>query len=352
VLPVRRHNVIIVHDAADVLAATSIGPNGEAIALWTSPKGLAALTATTTQPGWASFPDPRASRPVAARVTVHRAGPETSVTIADLPLAHPTIQVLPDDRVLVVAARCRWRPDGPARNAIICDTDGRLVAEGTIGDGVEHALVSRSGQEVQPVQPNRPTVRKSQASIPAACARRNAVHRRPLRRGAGPRRCRRRIRRTDVADTLTPTLRHSPTIRIYPQRGFSRAIRSTRSTTLGSKPHWPRPVAGYVQRRPTSSRCQRSSVEGVTRKIRQRSPRQHPAQHGQHQPVVRGVPRSGDLPVQHHQLMLQQGDLDVLGIRCRTQPDQSKDPSDNDERERANHHDRQPAATCLRCSQP
>jgi hypothetical protein len=145
VLPVRRHNVIIVHDAADVLAATSIGPNGEAIALWTSPKGLAALTATTTQPGWASFPDPRASRPVAARVTVHRAGPETSVTIADLPLAHPTVQVLPDDRVLVVAARCRWRPDGPDRNAIIYDTDGRLVAEGTIGDGVEHALVSRSG---------------------------------------------------------------------------------------------------------------------------------------------------------------------------------------------------------------
>jgi hypothetical protein len=145
VLPVRRHGVITADDAGDVLVATSIGPNGEAIALWTSPEGLTALTATTTQPGWASFPDPRASRPAAARVTVHRSGPETSVTFVDLPLAHPTLQVLPDDRVLVVAARCRWRPDGPDRNAIIYDTDGRVVAEGTVGDGIEHVLVSRSG---------------------------------------------------------------------------------------------------------------------------------------------------------------------------------------------------------------
>jgi hypothetical protein len=42
----------------------------------------------------------------------------------------------------------------------------------------------------------------------------------------------------------------------------------------------------------------------------------------------------------------------VLSIRFRTQPDQSKDTSDNDQRERTNHHDRQPAAPSLRCSQP
>jgi hypothetical protein len=145
VLPVRRHDTITSDDASDVLVSTSIGPSGEAVALWTSPAGLTTLTASTTQPGWASFPDPRASRPVTVRVTVHRAGTATSVTIADLPLAHPIVQVLPDHRVLVVAARCRWRPDGPDRNAIIYDTDGRLVAEGTVGDGVQHVLVSRSG---------------------------------------------------------------------------------------------------------------------------------------------------------------------------------------------------------------
>jgi hypothetical protein len=66
-------------------------------------------------------------------------------TIAQLPLAHPSVQPLPDDRLLVVAARCRWRPDGPDRNAIVYGADGRPVAEHTVGDGIEHVLVSRSG---------------------------------------------------------------------------------------------------------------------------------------------------------------------------------------------------------------
>ncbi|WP_328425311.1 hypothetical protein OG470_16690 [Micromonospora sp. NBC_00389] len=144
-MAVRRHGVITAGDADDVLVTTSVGPNGEAIALSTSPEGVAALTATTTQPGWASFPDPRASEAVTVRVTVHREGVATSVRISDLPLAHPTVQVLPDGRVLVVAARCRWRPGGPDRNAIIYDGDGRVVAEKTVGDGIEHVRVSRSG---------------------------------------------------------------------------------------------------------------------------------------------------------------------------------------------------------------
>src|SRR5438067_5230046 len=41
----------------------------------------------------------------------------------------------------------------------------------------------------------------SHASMPAACARTNSVQLRPLRRGAGPSRRRRRMRRTEVADT-------------------------------------------------------------------------------------------------------------------------------------------------------
>jgi SnoaL-like polyketide cyclase len=105
----------------------------------------AALTATTTQPGWATFPDPRASQPVAARITTYQADSETSIIVAGLPLAYPIVAPLPDGRVVVVGARCRWRPGGPDRNAIIYDTDGRAVTEGTIGDGVAHVRVSESG---------------------------------------------------------------------------------------------------------------------------------------------------------------------------------------------------------------
>jgi hypothetical protein len=144
-LPVRQHSAITADDAGEVLVTTSIGPNGQAIALWTSPDDRGALAATTTQPGGATFPDPRASRPVTVRVTIQKPGKKTSLTIADFPLAHSTVQVLPDERVLAVAARCRWRPDGPDHNAIIYDPDGRAIVEGTVGDGVHHVFVSDSG---------------------------------------------------------------------------------------------------------------------------------------------------------------------------------------------------------------
>jgi hypothetical protein len=61
------------------------------------------------------------------------------------------------------------------------------------------------------VSPIVSTVRKSQASVPAVCMRRNSIQLGPPRRGAGPRRCDRRMVRTDVADTLTPSLRHPRT---------------------------------------------------------------------------------------------------------------------------------------------
>jgi hypothetical protein len=48
------------------------------------------------------------------------------------------------------------------------------------------------------------------------------------------------------------------------RRGFSRARRSTRSTVSSGRQRRSPPVGGYVQRRSTSWRCQRSNVPGVT----------------------------------------------------------------------------------------
>lgn len=127
--------------AGDTLVAASIGPYGEAIALWSAVTDPAAAR----DPGWAAFPDVVRAAPVAARVTVHWPDPTAVVTIAELDLAHPTVQPLPDGRVLVVAARCRWRAGGPDRNARVFDADGAPVAEGTFGDGISHVLTTPSG---------------------------------------------------------------------------------------------------------------------------------------------------------------------------------------------------------------
>ncbi|BCJ46980.1 hypothetical protein GCM10010168_35000 [Actinoplanes ianthinogenes] len=129
----------------DVLVSVSVGPAGEAVALWTATTDHGALTSVTTSPGWATFPDARAARPAGARVTVHTPDGTRVVRIPSMPLAHATAQPLPDGRILVVAARCRWRPDGPDHNAIVYDPTGAPVSRHVFGDGIEHVYTTPSG---------------------------------------------------------------------------------------------------------------------------------------------------------------------------------------------------------------
>ena len=60
-------------------------------------------------------------------------------------------------------------------------------------------------------------------------------------------------------------------MRRCPQVGFSAARRSTRSGTCRARGSRPERAYGYVQWRATNSRCHRSSVAGVTKKIGQRT---------------------------------------------------------------------------------
>ena len=53
---------------------------------------------------------------------------------------------MPGDRFLVVGARCRWRRDGPDRNAVLYDAAGQVVSEHVLGDGIAHVLATSTGQ--------------------------------------------------------------------------------------------------------------------------------------------------------------------------------------------------------------
>ncbi|OLF07059.1 hypothetical protein BU204_35890 [Actinophytocola xanthii] len=126
--------------------SASVGDSGEVVALWSAAEDVPALNSTTTVPDLAAFPDPRASRAVAARVTVHTPDMAVAARISGLSLAFPDVQPLPDGHVMVVGARCRWRPDGPDRNAVVYDADGSVLAEHTLGDGIEHVQTTRRGE--------------------------------------------------------------------------------------------------------------------------------------------------------------------------------------------------------------
>jgi hypothetical protein len=71
-------------------------------------------------------------------------------------------------------------------------------------------------------------------------------------------------RRIVEGDTRTPSLASSPLIRPWPQRGFSRATRSTTARTSAGMRGRPRRRGGWRLLRRTNARCQRSSVRGVT----------------------------------------------------------------------------------------
>jgi hypothetical protein len=75
-----------------------------------------------------------------------------------------------------------------------------------------------------------PTVKKSQASVAVACARRNSGQVGPELLGAGPVPCRRKMAHTLEGESRTPMVASSPWIRRYPQVGFSLARRRTTET--------------------------------------------------------------------------------------------------------------------------
>lgn len=125
----------------------SVGPAGEAVALWIDGEGQDALFGRTTNVGGASFASTTTEAPVLAAVSVETAEWRASYPIVGLRHAFPMVQPLPDDEFLVVAGRCRWRPEpeGPERNATVFGSDGAARRTGCLGDGIAEVFTTPSG---------------------------------------------------------------------------------------------------------------------------------------------------------------------------------------------------------------
>jgi hypothetical protein len=120
----------------------SVGPLGEATALWTDRAGVTAVGAgdqvvEPQRPGesWS---------PVSSTVTVQAPERYDAIEI-ELEVAYPMVQPLPDGQILVVGARARWRAEGPDQNAKIYGPDGSSLLTACVGDGIEHVRATQSG---------------------------------------------------------------------------------------------------------------------------------------------------------------------------------------------------------------
>src|SRR5262245_51164645 len=130
----RHHGDLTAPHPDDELVTVSIGPSGEAAVLWSTPAGRATLVGRVKD------------RPaVAVRVATYWPDPGPVVEISDFDLAFPKPAPLPGGRVLVLSSRCRWWPGGADRNAVVFDDAGVRVAEGVVGDGIEHVFTTSAG---------------------------------------------------------------------------------------------------------------------------------------------------------------------------------------------------------------
>lgn len=130
--------------AHEHLVTSGVGPGGELVALWTDASGIGALRRRVTEPNGVSYPALSAERAVPCTATVRDRG-RVRATALGVGLANDVVQPLPGGRLLVAGVRCRLTERGPTPNAAVYDDAGRQVAEGVLGDGINHLLTTGSG---------------------------------------------------------------------------------------------------------------------------------------------------------------------------------------------------------------
>lgn len=127
--------------------STAIGARGEAIRLSVLAEIAEDIFGTVEQPGWATFPKTHTEQAYTATVSITT---DSGTNLRQLPLmtaTYPIVQILPEDSMLVVAARCQRFSDGThEQNARVYRADGSLEVDFCLGDGIEHVQADRAGR--------------------------------------------------------------------------------------------------------------------------------------------------------------------------------------------------------------
>ena len=144
---VRARGELTPPEGCDALISVGVAVDGP-VAVWSSHSGERLVHESDTQPGLASFPRSRPAEgpPVTLAAYDAPASLRAAVAIPKLPVAFPHVDRFPDGSFLLVGARCLWTEEaGPEANAIVVDSDGRIVRVGCLGDGLEHVQITEDG---------------------------------------------------------------------------------------------------------------------------------------------------------------------------------------------------------------
>ncbi|SRR6266404_879097 len=126
------------------VAATGVTLDGEAIHLLVSHGSNELLTGRITQPGWASFPKTHTDVAYSSIFVISDSSGSRQIELRGLTATFPLIDLLPQDRILVVASRCFRHQDGTHElNASIFGPDGSERQKFLLGDGLSHVQVDK-----------------------------------------------------------------------------------------------------------------------------------------------------------------------------------------------------------------
>ncbi len=128
------------------VVAASLGHDSELIIATSDADPDSTFGGADVSPGWASFPHSAAPNRYPVTVQVLGGDSSRSIKVEDLPVAHPTIQALPDGGLVFIGARSSWKDGEGSHNAVVIDSDGRISSTFCLGDGIEHAQVDSGGR--------------------------------------------------------------------------------------------------------------------------------------------------------------------------------------------------------------
>ena len=128
------------------IVASSIATNGETVLLTVAPEFEKAAFGREDQKGFASFPLSKAKRHYPATF-IRFNGREVlqKIELAEVEIAFPSVQPLPDGEVLLVGARCHYRDGDPEKNAVVFSRDGKVLRRFVLGDGINSVQITDKG---------------------------------------------------------------------------------------------------------------------------------------------------------------------------------------------------------------
>ena len=128
------------------IIASSIGLNDEIVLLTVAPEFEKDPFGRDERNGHAIFPSSKSKRHYPATF-IRFDGREVlqKTELAELDIAFPHIQPLPDGDVSLVGARCYYRDGDPEKNAIVFSRDGKVLRRFVLGDGIKSVQTTPDG---------------------------------------------------------------------------------------------------------------------------------------------------------------------------------------------------------------